>query len=115
MVFIARSLCQQPDLLLLDEPTSHLDIGHQIQALDLLRRLNRNYGLTIIAVLHDLNLASQYCNRLALMREGRIFREGTPEEVLTYQNIEAVYKTVVVVNKNPLNQKPYMFLVPGEN
>ena len=115
MVFIARSLCQQPDLLLLDEPTSHLDIGHQIQALDLLRRLNRNYGLTIIAVLHDLNLASQYCNRLALMREGRIFLEGTPEEVLTYQNIEAVYKTVVVVNKNPLNQKPYMFLVPGEN
>ncbi len=113
-VIIARALAQEPLLLFLDEPTSHLDIGHQIQILDLLKRLNRQNNLTIVMVLHDLNLASEYCNRLVLLNEGRIFKEGTPLEVLTYQNIEAVYKTVVVVNSNPITSKPYVLLVSGE-
>jgi iron complex transport system ATP-binding protein len=113
-VVIARALAQEPRLLLLDEPTSHLDIGHQIQVLDLLRRLNRKDSLTIAMVLHDLNLAGEYCNRITLLNDGGIFREGSPAEVLTYQNIEAVYKTVVVVNNNPLNSKPYVLLVPKE-
>jgi len=112
-VVIAKALAQDPILLFLDEPTSHLDIGHQIQILDLLRKLNRQSRLTIVMVLHDLNLASEYCNRIILLNEGRIFKTGAPLEVLTYQNIEAVYKTVVVVNKNPLNSKPYVVLVPG--
>jgi iron complex transport system ATP-binding protein len=64
-------------------------------------------------VLHDLNLASEYCNRLVLLNEGRIFKTGAPQETLTYQNIEAVYKTVVVVIKNPINSKPYVVLVSG--
>ncbi len=114
-VIIARALTQEPILLFLDEPTSHLDIGHQIRALDLLKRLNRQNNLTIVMVMHDLNLASEYCNRIILLNEGRIFKEGRPEEVLTYQNIEAVYKTVVVVNKNPVSTKPYVVLVSGEN
>ncbi len=113
-VIIARALAQEPLLLFLDEPTSHLDIGHQIQILDLLKRLNRQNNLTIVMVLHDLNLASEYCNRLVLLNEGRIFKEGAPLEVLTYQNIEAVYKTVVVVNNNPITYKPYVLLVSGE-
>lgn len=112
-VIIAKALAQEPQLLFLDEPTAHLDIGHQIQVLDLLKKLNRKNSLTIVMVLHDLNLTSEYCNRIALFNEGKIFKEGTPEEVLTYQNIEAVYKTVVVVNKNPINSKPYVTLVSG--
>jgi iron complex transport system ATP-binding protein len=113
-VTIARALAQEPRLLFLDEPTSHLDIGHQIQIMDLLKKLNRNKHLTIVMILHDLNLASAYCSRIALLDKGMIFKEGTPEEVLTYQNIESVYKTVVLVNKNQVTQRPNILLVPGE-
>jgi iron complex transport system ATP-binding protein len=113
-VIIAKALAQQPFLLFLDEPTAHLDIGHQIQILDLLKRLNQRDNLTIVMVLHDLNLASEYCNRILLLNEGEIFKEGSPQEVLTYQNIEAVYKTVVVVNNNPITSKPYVVLVSKE-
>lgn len=113
-VIIAKALAQEPLLLFLDEPTSHLDIGHQIQIMDLLKKLNRQNNLSIVMVLHDLNLASEYCNRLVLLNEGSIFKDGSPREVLTYQNIEAVYKTVVVVNNNPINSKPYVVLVSRE-
>jgi len=111
-VIIAKALTQEPALLFLDEPTSHLDIGHQIQVLDLLRRLNREKHLTIVMVLHDLNLAAEFCNRIILLDKGEIFKEGSPEEVLTYQNIEAVYKTRVVVRENPYSHKPFVVLVP---
>jgi len=113
-VMIARALAQEPKLLFLDEPTSHLDIGHQIQVLDLLKKLNRRNDLTIAMILHDLNLASAYCNRIVLLDKGIIFKEGKPEEVLTYQSIEAVYKTVVLVNENPITHKPNVVLVPQE-
>jgi len=113
-VTIAQALAQEPELLLLDEPTSHLDIGHQIQVMDLLKRLNHDKNLTIAMILHDLNLAGAYCNRIALLDKGRIFKEGHVEEVLTYQNIEAVYKTVVLVNTNRATGKPNVMLVPGE-
>lgn len=114
-VMLAKALAQEPILLFLDEPTSHLDIGHQRQIMDLLKRLNQHNNLTIIMVLHDLNLASQYCSRILLLEEGKICRQGTPEEVLTYSNIEKVYKTVVLVNNNPVNGKPYIILVPEED
>jgi len=113
-VIIAKTLTQEPILLFLDEPTSHLDIGHQIQILDLLRKLNQEKNLTVVIILHDLNLASEYCQRLILLNEGKVFKEGAPSEVLTYQNIETVYKTIVVVNKNPISSKPYVVLVPKE-
>ena len=113
-VTIARALGQEPVLLFLDEPTSHLDIGHQIQILDLLKRLNRKNYLTIVMILHDLNLASAYCNRIALLNNGAIYKQGRPEEVLTYQNIEAVYKTIVLVSNNPATGRPNIALVPGE-
>ena len=113
-VLIARALAQEPELLLLDEPTSHLDIGHQIKVMDLLKKLNRQNNLTIVMVLHDLNLASAYCNRICLLDNGVIFKEGSPKEVLTYKNIEAVYKTIVLVNDNPVTGRPNVVLVPGE-
>jgi iron complex transport system ATP-binding protein len=110
---IARALAQEPALLLLDEPTSHLDVGHQIQILDLMRTLNRRDGLTVVTVLHDLNLASDYCDRVLLLDGGRLFRQGPPRDVLTYQNIESLYKTVVVVNESPVTRQPHVTLVPG--
>jgi len=111
---LAQGFAQEPHLLLLDEPTSHLDVGHQVQILDLVKRLNRERNLTVIIVLHDLNLASSYCDRLILLNEGTTFKEGSPQDVLTYQNIEEVYKTVVVVKKNPISLKPYVLLVSEE-
>ncbi|MBI5573552.1 MAG: ABC transporter ATP-binding protein [Elusimicrobia bacterium] len=114
LVLIAKALAQEPKLLLLDEPTSHLDITHQVVILDLVKKLNRDFGLTVCMVLHDLNLASEYCNRLLLLNNGLIHKSGIPKEVLTYQTIEEVYRTVVIVKENPVTHKPYIFLVPGE-
>lgn len=114
LALIARALCQEPKLLLLDEPTTHLDIAHQARILDLIKRLNRELALTVIVVLHDLNLASEYCQRLVLINEGRIHKIGPPDEVLNYQIIEEVYKTVVVVEKNPISSKPYILIVSEE-
>ena len=107
---IARALTQQPELLLLDEPTSHLDITHQVHILNVLQQLNQDLGLSVLMVIHDLNLASEYCDRLILINHGKIYTQGTPEEVLTFQNIEDVYKTVVVTQANPLSGKPVIFL-----
>lgn len=114
LVFLTRALMQEPKLILLDEPTAHLDITHQVVILDLLKRLNKKTGLTVVMVLHDLNLASEYCERLILINEGQIYKTGKPEEVLQYQIIEQVYKTVVVVDKNPISSKPYLLVVPEE-
>jgi iron complex transport system ATP-binding protein len=113
-VLIARALAQEPALLFLDEPTSHLDIGHQIHIMDLLKRLNKSGNVTIVMVMHDLNLASDYCSRIALIDRGTLFKEGAPHDVLTYQNIESVYKTIVLVHDNPVTKKPNVLLVPGE-
>ncbi|MFW5788226.1 MAG: ABC transporter ATP-binding protein, partial [Halanaerobiales bacterium] len=113
-VIIARALAQKPDLLLLDEPTSSLDINYQGEIFDLLTDLNQNLDLTIIVVSHDLNLSSQYCDELILLYEGEIFEAGTPEEVLTPQNIKAVYKTEVIIKENPLTDRPYVTLIPRD-
>ena len=111
---IARALTQEPTLLLLDEPTAHLDITHQVRILELIKRLNQELGLTVLMVLHDLNLASEYSSRLLLLNDGSIHKIGTPEEVVTYKAIEEVYKTVVLVERNPLSGKPCIFLATEE-
>lgn len=108
---IARALTQEPELLLLDEPTSHLDITHQVRILNLIQHLNEELGLTVLMVIHDLNLASEYCNQLIMFREGRIFLQGAPEHVLTFETIETVYKTPVITRINPYSGKPVIFLV----
>jgi len=114
LAYIARALAQKAKLLLLDEPTVHLDITHQVGILDLIRRLNRELGLTVVMVLHDLNLAGEYCDRLVLIDEGRIYKVGSPEEVIDYRIIEDVYNTVVIVEKNPISSKPYVLVVSEE-
>jgi iron complex transport system ATP-binding protein len=114
LALIARALTQEPGLLLLDEPMTHLDISHQVKVLDLIKRLNKEMGLTVVMVLHDLNLASEYCHRLALLNNGRIRKIGAPEEVIDYKIIEEVYKTVVVIKKNPISSRPYLFVVSEE-
>jgi len=111
---IARALAQNPMLLLLDEPTAHLDIAHQVRILDLIKGLNRELGLTVFVVLHDLNLASEYCDRVLLLCEGRLVGEGSPEQVLTYRTVEDAYRTVVFVDGSPLSGKPHVFVVTGE-
>ena len=111
MMIIARALTQEPKVLFLDEPTAHLDIGHQVQILNLIKTLNQNKNITVVIVLHDLNLASEYCERLALLNNGSLFCLGKPEEVLTYQNIEKVYKTLVLVNKSPVSGNPHVLLL----
>lgn len=111
---IARALTQEPQLLLLDEPTSHLDITHQVQILNLIRRLSHNLGLTVLMIIHDLNLAGEYCDSLVMMQEGRVRKKGLPHEVLNYKDIEAVYNTVVITRTNPVSGKPVVFLVSEE-
>ncbi|MCP4050576.1 MAG: ABC transporter ATP-binding protein [bacterium] len=112
-VIISRALAQEPRLLFLDEPVSHLDIGHQMQVLDLLRVLNKEKSLTIIMVLHDLNMAGEYCDRLLLLNKGKLIVNGFPSEVLNKYNIESVYKTKVLVKKSPVSKQPYTYLIPG--
>jgi iron complex transport system ATP-binding protein len=110
---IARALTQEPILLILDEPTSHLDITHQVQVLELIRSLQQTLGLTILMVLHDLNLAAEYSDRLILLNKDQknIYGTGTPEQVLTERAIQEVYHTRVMVQKNPVSGKPCIFLV----
>lgn len=104
-VALARALCQQPEVLLLDEPTSHLDLGHQAEAFNLLESLNRQ-GLTVIAVLHDLNLAARYCDRLVVMQSGRVVADGPTAQVLTEDLVRRVYGSEVVVAPHPLDGGP---------
>ncbi len=111
-VIIARALAQQPDILLLDEPTASLDINYQIEIFDLLSYLNKKLNITILVVSHDLNLSSQYCERLILLNQGEIYIAGSPAEVLTKENVKSVYKTEVIIKENPLTDTPYITLIP---
>jgi len=111
-LFLAQCMLQEPKILFLDEPTSHLDIGRQYRTLDLLKEFQKKEGCTIIAILHDLNLASLYCDRIIMMKEGSVISAGTPSEVLTYEKIESVYESTVLVYPHPVSHKPYVFGVP---
>jgi len=113
-VMIARALAQEPEILLLDEPAAFLDLRHQVQMFELLRRLNRERNLTIIAALHDLNLAALYFPRLMLLRDGTIHRDGAPSEVLTESIIEDVYGIRVRVEQDRVAKVPQLFVYPGE-
>ena len=109
----AKGLNQEPEVLLLDEPTSHLDIKHQVELLDLSRKYNHDTGLTIIMVLHDLNLASILIVS-GSMKDGCIRYSGTPVQVLDYRIIEEIYETVVIVKGKSRVKEAVVFLVSEE-
>jgi iron complex transport system ATP-binding protein len=107
-VIIARALSQEPKVMLLDEPTSFLDINHQVEIFDLIKRLNSERDLTVIIVSHDLNMASEYCDRLVLMNNGKAYKDGNPKEVITEANIREVYEANTVVSDNIITGAPHI-------
>jgi len=109
-ILIARTLAQETKVMLLDEPTANLDIGRQVEILDLLKNLCCESRLSVLAALHDLNLASQYCDRLILINDGYIHAIGKPEEVITAQNIRNVYGAENCVYTHPVNGLPVVLL-----
>ncbi len=112
-LLIARALAQETKAILLDEPTANLDIGRQIEVLGLIKNLCHEENLTVLAALHDLNLASQYCDRLVLINNKRIHADGTPSEVITAQNIADVYGAESCVYTHPVNGLPCVLLNAG--
>jgi iron complex transport system ATP-binding protein len=112
-VIIARALAQEPKILLLDEPSAFLDLKHQVQVFELMRRLNREHKLTIVAALHDLNLAALFFPRLVMLLDGKVYRDGSPKEVLTEKTIEEVYGIQVRVEPDPSGEKPQLFICPS--
>ncbi len=103
---LARALAQGPRLLVLDEPTAHLDLRYQAETVELLRRVNRERHVGILLVSHDLNLASELCDRLLLLSEGEVVRVGTPHEVLEQTVLESVFGCRVTVDKNDTSGRP---------
>ena len=111
-VFIARAICQQPQIMLLDEPTAALDLSHQVRLMDLMERLKTDKGVTVAMVSHDLNMAAMYADRLLLISRGRIARSGPPEQVIDYNLLEQVYGCKILVDQSPLGDYPCVHLVP---
>lgn len=111
-VWIALALAQQTDLLLLDEPTTYLDLTHQLEMLDLIDQLNATRGTTVVMVLHDLNLAARYAHHLVAMREGRIVCSGPPETVVTVETVAEVFSLQASVITDPISGTP--LVVPAD-
>jgi iron complex transport system ATP-binding protein len=110
-VALARALCQEPELLVLDEPTTHLDLRHQSELVAVVRRLQRRAGLTVLIVSHDLNLAAEVADRVLLLHRGRIARLGPPDAVLEESTLSRVYGCPVVVDKHPASRRPAIHVV----
>ncbi|MGO1732431.1 MAG: ABC transporter ATP-binding protein [Corynebacterium casei] len=105
-VWIAMALAQRTDTLLLDEPTTYLDVKHQLDVLDLLTELNRDRGTTIVMVLHDLNLAARYSDELVAVSRGKVFAHGHPREVITKENVKSVFGIDSVIINDPVSDHP---------
>lgn len=112
-VFLAQALAQEPEILLLDEPTNHLDLSYQKELLDLLKKMTREKGLTVVSIFHDLNLASLYCDRLLLLANGRIHTNDHPNEVVKVEKIKEVYRTDIEKQFHPIIPVPQMVLIPN--
>lgn len=110
-VLFARALAQEPKLLLLDEPTAHLDMAHSVELLSLVRRRNQSEGLTVVAVLHDLNLAAQVADRIVVLHQGEIAADGAPRAVVTPDLIAQVWGTAVQVVGHPVSGLPQVLLL----
>ncbi len=110
---IAMALAQQPEFLLLDEPTTHLDIQHQVEVLRLLQALNREHHIAVLATMHDLNLAAMYFDKIILLDQGRIVSTGSPAEVFSEERLRHVFQTGLRVERHPTLGTPNIVLVPG--
>ena len=106
MVLLAQAMAQEPEVLLLDEPTVHLDIRHQVRLFRLLKEWNETGNLTVLVISHDLNIAAQFCGRLVLMKDGRLEKDGKPREVITEENLKNVYGIQARVIANPATGSP---------
>lgn len=113
-VVLALALAQEPTLLLLDEATAHLDVQHQLDALRLVQRLNVETGLTVVAAMHDLNLAALFCQRLVLLSQGRLVADGLPAAVLRPDLLAAVFGVQAQVQPHPTRAVPHVVLLPEE-
>ncbi len=112
-VFIARAICQEPDIMLLDEPTASLDLAHQVKVMDLMEKLKLEKGITVIMVSHDINLAAMYSDRVLLLKNGDIACIGIPPDVLSFEKLESTYGCKLLVDQSPLGRFPRITLVPG--
>lgn len=113
-VVIASALAQEPDMILLDEPTSALDLHHQIEIYQLLKSEQTNHQLTVVVVTHDINLASQFCDRLILLHQGRILSDGDPNKVLQFKMLQDVFGVNVYIDINPLTNSIYVLPYAGK-
>lgn len=111
-VFFARALAQETKILLLDEPTAHLDLQHQIDSFRLMSRLNRECGQTIVCVSHDINLAAEFCSRILVLQDGKIAGDGTPQEVLSDTLIQTVFGKSFLLSTHPQSGRPYILHPP---
>lgn len=105
-VILARAITQQPEIILLDEPTSALDLHHQIEVMELIRDLNEKEHITVVAVLHDINLASRFCSRIVMLKDGKVSADGTPQEIVNRKDMEELYDMKILIRENPLLRKP---------
>lgn len=105
--WIAMALCQKPKILLLDEPTTYLDISHQFEVLELVKTLNRSMGLTIVMVLHDLNQAARYSDNIIVIKDGNIYKQGPPKNIITKQILQDVFKLDVQIILDEYNDCPF--------
>lgn len=112
-VFIARAICQQPRIMLLDEPTASLDPAHQVRVMDLMDELKQRDAMTIVMVSHDVNLAAMYGNRVLLLKDGSVVGFGSPQQVMTYKALETAYGCKLLVDDSPLGGFPRVTPVPG--
>jgi iron complex transport system ATP-binding protein len=113
-VFIAKAICQEPDIILLDEPTASLDLAYQVRIMDLMEQLKTEKGITVVMVSHDVNLAAMYADHLLLLHKGQVLCQGLPDEVITYQTLEEAYGCTLLVDESPLGKSPRVTLVPGK-
>jgi cobalamin transport system ATP-binding protein len=112
-VSIARALAQQTDILLMDEAFANLDINHQLEIMQLLSKINLEHKKMIILVSHNINLSSEYCQRIVMMKQGKILADGTPAEIITQEILEQVYDAKLEIIQNPISKKPNL-IYPGK-
>lgn len=114
-VFLARALAQEPEVLLLDEPTNHLDIHHQMNLFNSLQKWVKDKDLTVIAIFHDLNMASLYCNRLLLLNEGKVVSLNDPQNALQEESLTDVYQTRLIKKQHPYVPTPLITFLPEDH